>query len=424
MKGRIHIVFILLFVLSSITQGFAQEVVDSVRIYFRQGYSILEPSIRDNQKALNRIADSLNAGYRDSIYVLKKVHVVGGASPEGTIPLNKRLSEKRAGVLFKYLSRYGELPDSLTTFNFIGRDWWGLAKLVEADQNTPYREETLEYLKKIADRSAGGEKLSDNNVGNLSRFKGGVPYRYMYRNLFPELRASSIYLHYEKIWNPIILPPVATIRTSIPEVPHVGKLIPYATTPPRLKKPFYMAIKTNMLYDVLLIPNIGAEFYLGKNWSIAADWMYGWWKSDRAHWYWRQYGGSLGVRKWFGRKAEEKPLTGHHLGVYGQAFTYDFEIGGTGYIGGRPGGDLFDKTNYSVWLEYGYSLPVAKRFNIDFSAGLGYIGGVCYEYTPIDDCYVWQSTKKLNYVGPTKIEISLVWLIGRGNYNKDKGGRR
>lgn len=72
MKGRIHIVFILLFVLSSITQGFAQEVVDSVRIYFRQGYSILEPSIRDNQKALNRIADSLNAGYRDSIYVLKR----------------------------------------------------------------------------------------------------------------------------------------------------------------------------------------------------------------------------------------------------------------------------------------------------------------------------------------------------------------
>ena len=114
MKGRIHIVFILLFVLSSITQGFAQEVVDSVRIYFRQGYSILEPSIRDNQKALNRIADSLNAGYRDSIYVLKKVHVVGGASPEGTIPLNKRLSEKRAGVLFKYLSRYRELPAKAT----------------------------------------------------------------------------------------------------------------------------------------------------------------------------------------------------------------------------------------------------------------------------------------------------------------------
>lgn len=42
--------------------------------------------------------------------------VVGGASPEGTIPLNKRLSEKRANVLFDYLSQYGELPDSLTSF--------------------------------------------------------------------------------------------------------------------------------------------------------------------------------------------------------------------------------------------------------------------------------------------------------------------
>ena len=28
------------------------------------------------------------------------------------------------------------------------------------------------------------------------------------------------------------------------------------------------------------------------------------------------------------------------------------------------------------------------------------------------------------YFGPTKLEISLVWLIGCGNYNKDKGGKR
>ena len=50
---------------------------------------------------------------------------------------------------------------------------------------------------------------------------------------------------------------------------------------PETSKPFYMALKTNMLYDVLAVPNIGLEFYLGKNWSIAGNWMYGWWKKEQ-----------------------------------------------------------------------------------------------------------------------------------------------
>ena len=282
---------------------------DSVKIYFRQGYSVLDKSIRDNDAALDRIADSLRYSNTDSVYRLEKVLVVGGASPEGTIKLNHRLSRKRADVLFDYLSRYGTLPDSLTTFNFLGRD-------------------------------------------------------------------------------------------------------------------FYMAVKTNMLYDALLVPNIGVEFYLGKNWSIAGDWMYAWWKKDRIQWYWRTYGGGLTVRKWFGKKADEKPLTGHHLGIYGQALTYDIEMGNRGYIGGVPGGDLFDKANFTAGVEYGYSLPIRSRLNIDFTLGIGYFGGKYYKYIPIDNCYVWQETRMRNYFGPTRLEVSLVWLIGRGNYNKDKKGRR
>lgn len=71
-----------------------------------------------------------------------------------------------------------------------------------------------------------------------------------------------------------------------------------------------MAVKTNMLYDALLVPNIGVEFYVGKNWSLAGNWMYAWWKSDRHHNYWRLYGGDLEVRRWFGRKASENRLQG------------------------------------------------------------------------------------------------------------------
>lgn len=49
-----------------------------------------------------------------------------------------------------------------------------------------------------------------------------------------------------------------------------------------VSKPFYAGIKTNLLYDIFLIPNIGIEFYLGKGWSLGGSWMYAWWKRTDA----------------------------------------------------------------------------------------------------------------------------------------------
>ena len=181
------------------------------------------------------------------------------------------------------------------------------------------------------------------------------------------------------------------------------------------KKPFYMAAKTNLLYDAALVPNVGLEFYLGQGWSIGGNWMYAWWSKDSKHRYWRIYGGELDIRKYFGRKAAEKPLQGHHLGVYAQGLTFDFETGGKGYL---------SNFSYGFGLEYGYSLPVAKRLNIDFGLGIGYGGGKYKVYEPEDDCYVYKETKQRHWFGPTRAEISLIWLLGNGNQNSKKGGTK
>jgi len=418
------ILIALIFIGCCLSAQAAGDVRDSVKIYFRQGKIDLDLSLHSNRSALERIADSLHTSYADSVYRLEKILVVGAASPEGSVRLNKWLSEKRAGVLFDYLSRYGSLPDSLKTTDFLGRDWNGLIRLVENDPEVPYRDETLALLREIADEAQGSAPSKDDQMRLIQQLRGGEPYRYMYRRLFPELRASWLYLWYEKIWNPKALARPPRAEAYIPQAEtRIAPDTIYmpAQTP---EKPFYMDIRTNMLYDLLAVPNIGVEFYLGKGWSVVANWMYGWWKTDRRHWYWRTYGGDIAVRRWFGRAAKEKPLTGHHLGVYGQIFTYDFETGGRGYMGGKPGGTILDKMNYAVGVEYGYSRPIAQRLNIDFTIGLGYWGGTYHEYRPIDGCYVWQATKRRKWFGPTKAEVSLVWLIGHGNRNKEKGGRR
>lgn len=188
------------------------------------------------------------------------------------------------------------------------------------------------------------------------------------------------------------------------------------------KKPFYMSLKTNMLLDLLLLPNVGAEFHFGKSWSANANLMYGWWHNGSRHHYWRAYGGEIAVRRWFGKASETKPLTGHHVGLYAQLFTYDFEFGGKGQMAGEPGEPLWSNPSYAFGVEYGYSLPVSSRLNLDFTIGIGYFGGKYYEYEPVDNHYVWQATKQRRWFGPTKVEVSLVWLLGHGNRNAGKGG--
>ena len=162
--------------------------------------------------------------------------------------------------------------------------------------------------------------------------------------------------------------------------------------------------------DAALVPNVGVGVSLGNGWTLGGSWSYAWWKNNPKHLYWRIYGGELNCRKYFGRQSEESAFAGHHLGVYGQAYTYDFETG--------KKGELSDLT-YGGGAEYGYTAILSKKLHLDFSLGLGFLTGEYKVYEPVDGCYVWKETLQRYYIGPTKAEISLIWLItGR------KGGAR
>lgn len=170
-------------------------------------------------------------------------------------------------------------------------------------------------------------------------------------------------------------------------------------------------MKTNLLYDALFVPNIGIETNVGGGWTLGASGMLAWWSKDASHKYWRIYGGELDVNKYFGAKAKEKPLQGHHVSLYGQFLSYDIERGGTGYQG---------KQAFGVGLGYGYSLPIGRRLNLDFGLGIGYFYSRYKTYEPFDGCYVYQETKERQWIGPTRASVSLVWLLGNGNENSKK----
>lgn len=394
---------------------------DSVRIFFRQGYSVLDLSLGGNGKSLDDISDALRARQADSTCRIRKVAVVGGASPEGSVPLNEKLSRKRAAVLFSQLAEYVSVPDSARSFEYLGRDWGGLLAMVEADGGVPYKDETISLIRDII--AVGDDGVSPDGVRRMAALRGGEPWRYMYGKFFPELRASRVVVSWDRPWD---AGTPAVIAAGV-ESACAGSLMP--ALPREVKMPvepgpFYAALKTNMLYDALLIPNAGAEVYLGGGWSIGAGWTHAWWRNDRRYRYWRIYGADAEVRRWFGEAASRKPLTGHHAGIYAQALTYDFETGGRGFLGGQPGGTLADRATWGIGAAYGYSMPLARRLNIDFVMGVGAHWGRQHEYLPEDGCYVWQATRMKRWFGPTRAEVSLTWLIGRGNVNPGKGGAR
>lgn len=546
-----------------------REVTRSVKVHFRQGAVVLDENYMDNKATLSEFAKEVKAYYSDSTARFRQIRVVSSASPEGGKALNDRIGKQRAEAITQWISR--EIAVDLDyAVESTGIDWSLLKTLILESEGVPYRDEVLKLLDTVPVIVVENGKEIEMRYNELKALRDGVPYRWIYTNLFPKLRYASARCEFwwETIpellvdntpirlsadggaavipfgktvednvvpkvqaadgWVDTLVPtekdvtftvapnPSSEPRTTAVTMSCYGKqyVVPVeqegATPAMRLTsasevnypaegaedeitfekrvddgvvpvvkasadwidsivptdkgvtyiikentseeprtatitvesygeqhevtvnqlgaepkcKPFYMGIKTNMLYDIAAVPNIGAEFYLGKNFSIAANYAHAWWKNDAKNFFWRYYGADASLRWWFGKASRIKPLQGHHIGVNYQILTYDFQLGKKGIMAGMPSGNLADRANHIVALEYGYSLPIARRLNIDFTIGAGYHWGLFEEYIPVDGHQVWQATKRRQYFGPTKIEVSLVWLIGCDNYNKNKGGKR
>lgn len=170
-----------------------------------------------------------------------------------------------------------------------------------------------------------------------------------------------------------------------------------------------IAVKTNLVHDALLTPDIGVELSLPPHYSISLDCLGAWWSKRSSNRYWRIYGGTAEVRYWFGEEVAERALTGHHIGVYTSLHTFDFEFGGRGWQ--SP-----DMT-YGVGISYGYSIPLNKRLNLDFGVKIGYAGGRLIKYKPQCGTYVCTSRSYNHHIGPMGVEVTLVWFPGRGDKN-------
>lgn len=425
------IVMVVLMPTTLLANAYAASIQDSLRttIYFRPGYSLLELSYRDNAANMKALTQGIQTIKGNPCVQLQHIRILSAASPEGNSALNKRVAKRRGERLRNYLKETLVLPDSIFTVSSAGEDWQGLAALISKEK-TPWRNKALQIIRHTPEWVTRNGKVVDGRKRQLQNLDGGKAWKYMLDNHFYTLRTGAVVVCEVKTLAAESTPSAAEARLeqarhesasqqpasqspSSPPFPAIPSQVhPESQAPPVAS---YFALKSNLLYDALLVPNLSLEASIGSGWTLGAGGMFAWWSKDAKHRYWRIYGGGLEIRKYFGTLSKSKPLQGHHLGIYGDFLTYDFEFGAKGYQ---------SKATYAAGIKYGYSHPIANRLNLDFALGIGYLHSNYKTYVPRDGCYVYQETKKRKWLGPTQAEISLVWLLGKGNTNKKKGGKK
>ncbi len=174
-----------------------------------------------------------------------------------------------------------------------------------------------------------------------------------------------------------------------------------------------LALRSNMLFDALAVPDLGVEFNLGRGWTVGGDAFYAWWGRTDSRRIWRWQGGELYTKKYLGHRSRALH-SGWYIGLYGQILRYDVKLATTGYLSGGSATSFFDHPTVGGGLMVGYTLRLSSRFALDFALGAGYLTGRYQKYHRTDGINVWQSTMTRHYFGPTKAEIALVWIFSKG----------
>jgi hypothetical protein len=167
---------------------------NAIIVYFRQGRSVIEPAFSTNLNTLSTLVSAIDRITRSTDSRVTRVLIGGFASPEGSFADNDRLAWRRAAAVKAYVVDHTNLSGSQVVLYNGSEDWRGLRKLV-AESNMEYRDEVLYIIDNTPVWDSGSRT---GRQGEIMRLRGGVPYRYMYRNFFPLLRNGAFIKVYYK----------------------------------------------------------------------------------------------------------------------------------------------------------------------------------------------------------------------------------
>lgn len=386
-------------------------------LYFHFDRALVDGGYMDNSRTLRHLDQLLTD--RNLCVRIDSINILSFTSPDGNRAYNDRLARQRSAAVKGYLVwKYPHLNQYRIHQRPQGENWQELRRLIANDKNIPDREEVL----RIIDRNKDSERCK----ALLKKLNGGIPYHYIYTHLLRYLRNAAVCM----VWVRPERQPALPALTTLSILPHTIEkdtltfLQPRKTMYPQgnpiaasCRQHPFLALKTNLLFDAALMPNVEIEVPVGKRWSVNGEYVFPWWQFDSGKYCMQVLMGGLEGRYWLGsRKSREdrEVLTGHFLGLYAGGGKYDLQWGEKGYQG-----EFF----IAAGVSYGWATRIARHLHLEFNIGIGLLRTDYRHYHARDNyqTLLWQENGKYTWFGPTKAKISLVWLLNR---RVKKGGAR
>lgn len=403
----------LFFLVFGIGKIYAQEALTEFRIEFQAGSAIIEPTFADNAQHLAEITAFITRVNEEHTDEIINVTFGGFTPPEGSMEYNENLMLLRRQTIENYFRERMEIPmEKISYSSDCGIAWEKVRSHIE-QSDYRYKEEILNILNEEPTITEYHDSLTiDYRILRLKELHAGLVWKYMER-YFPEIRYANANAQFAT--RKEIIPATENIQETITE--EVGNTTTVFsdsirtaddTRAEEICKEQPLALKTNILYDAILMPSLEIEYKINGHWSVSLEGDVAWWKKDAKHKYYQIATISPEARYKF---KSSRPWHGHYVGAFTGFSWYDLENGGRGYRGEAG----------MLGLSYSHLWSVNRSLSLEAGIGAGVMLTRYKEYQPIDGHYVYQQTSRLTYAGPLKIKFALVWRL----WNKNcKGGKQ
>lgn len=170
-----------------------------------------------------------------------------------------------------------------------------------------------------------------------------------------------------------------------------------------------LALKSNVLYDAALSPNLGVELGVGPKWTVELSGNYNNWSVNGHLW-----------KHWFvqpeGRYWLCDSFNGHFFAAHAIAGEYNFgNMHNSFKMLGSDFSGLSDR-RYQGWaagmgIGYGYTWMFSRHWSAEAEIAIGWIY-TRYDVYPCTNCgSKLESGRVHNYVGPTKAALNLIYVF-------------
>ena len=389
----------------------AQEITDTLTVFFHQGRAAVDASYMTNGERANAFYSRVNNLQNVAKISYVSLELLGTASPEGPGKLNDALSNRRMQNTLTILKRKINLPEVNMHTGTLDEDWGIVIEEIENDPNAPEKHAVIEIIRK----HIGEDNEQDLITPELRQLDGGNAYNYINSRIFPKLRACRVTIVYDlgSAIAEVDMTEDELLEISEEEfIPMTKDALSIAQMPyPAPDK--FMKIKTNGLAWGIGQMNIAAEFAFAEHFSVAVPFYYsGGFDYFKSTIKFRGIVVQPEFRYYF--KPENE---GFYAGVHMGAGWYNFALNGDYRIQDHNG-------NRPAWgggLGFGYAMQFKKApaWGLEFALGAGVYDALYDTYYNEDNGPIAESGVRKLFVGVDNAAVSVTY-----KFDFKKGGRK